>query len=807
MNSRLVGYDINGWRDLAVRNWIERPGEDECYSDARDGYKITGGVGSVVVRVSDKKRGDNQWLGGEQALLAPHGRGGGWGSVGVDNERIDVREIVRESENYTDHLKAVLHALGHNVSIGVVAIDDTGEVSERNQEAWLDSMSRVGIRQKRLLVWRPVLAVLDALEGGMLDNAKTVGVLSQTARGLATQVLVLKRSDVLAPERRRSGVLHSDCELGYEHLEQNSRTRFSSFYEAGGIDDDFSHARSIISSALGIPTGEEILRCSNGSWEIFPALAPPSLDGVGLPSSINKEFQNCDVILCETLSEGSVSQTLFGCLKKVSQVPVILLDVESVARGGLVAARRLLNREPVYFDFLPQISTIVQKKKEPCNRNLIPEDDTLPAGEVYRSVEPAEFGLPAGQKQLDVYLKKETHERPRKATVDIPFDSRHGETVRLFVEQAPAAGRARLIIESDNSYVPINVDWESAEEESQDWDDLISSLKFSSPTIPQRLVLPPTSELWEWSNQPSEDDSSGFSEPPQALLDDNSPSYGLLSMLKRADSAASPNWSELAHQLSNRIRGRYFCVSSDGELPDTLPSEAVELLDRISARALKVSLDRAKGKIHDDNNDALRFLTWLFRRCDSRIVPELIKAMESPIGGHPFVYHPNSRKLVYQGLGRILSDSDSIRHVFNHLISIPQHKWISANHVACAAFLLSRTEYGPLLLQREEVDELALIGSNVMQKTKRERTYQNLRYPPLLFVGLLRWRHNDPYALIAEEDPVADMMLKSIKDALPDFKKVLSMNPAYPRLYKVLTDVCDELKGKGNNPNILIDLF
>jgi hypothetical protein len=68
---RLAGYDLNGWRDIAVRNWKQVPGEDE---DVGKPNTISGGIGGCVVSIEDQDK--RTYVGGLQAVLAPHGRGG-----------------------------------------------------------------------------------------------------------------------------------------------------------------------------------------------------------------------------------------------------------------------------------------------------------------------------------------------------------------------------------------------------------------------------------------------------------------------------------------------------------------------------------------------------------------------------------------------------------------------------------------------------------------------------------------------------------------------------------------------------------
>lgn len=183
----------------------------------------------------------------------------------------------------------------------------------------------------------------------------------------------------------------------------------------------------------------------------------------------------------------------------------------------------------------------------------------------------------------------------------------------------------------------------------------------------------------------------------------------------------------------------------------------------------------------------------------------MITALDAPVGQHPFVYHSGNRRLIYQGLGRILSDKKAIRRVLDHLFAIPAGDWNSMNNVACAAFLLSRTDEAPLGLNRSEVDALAGIGDRTLRRGLQLRQYNTLHYPPFLFVGLLRWRLVDNWALVAGTDPAADRMLKSVDYALPLLEKQLQEKPNLRRLYKALKDVRDELRGECRNPDILMD--
>ncbi|WP_434056156.1 MAG: metallophosphoesterase [Roseibium sp.] len=78
-------------------------------------------------------------------------------------------------------------------------------------------------------------------------------------------------------------------------------------------------------------------------------------------------------------------------------------------------------------------------------------------------------------------------------------------------------------------------------------------------------------------------------------------------------------------------------------------------------------------------------------------------------------------------------------------------------------------------------------------------------YPPFLLVGLLRWRVVDNWALVAGSDAAADMMLEAVNYALPRLKRQAESRPNLLRLYKALSDVREELKGAGRNPDLLLE--
>ncbi len=775
---RFIGYDLNGRRDLAARSWLIKPGAEE---ELEGEFIVSGGLNGTVVRVDEDGR--ERYVGGALARLAPQGRGRGWGEVGAADKRVSTYELVREAERYSLELPFALSALGAGADVAVASMDDVKDIREVQQESLLKAMRDV--RNCRCLhVWRPVLAVLSALENRSLEeSAVSIAVVSQTAEGVATQRLIIRKTEVLAPERRQVGQLHQ-CDLGFNQLLEQARSLVESQIPVRTRKEELRHLEMPIRMTMGLEPASELYRSWNGRWVIVPEMLSPSLENDLLPEAVKDEIANVDVVLVETLAEGPVRSHFASLIGKISDREPVVLASNSVARGALIAARRLFRGETVYFDFLPQISTIVQDGQGPKNFDLIPPSATLPAGKTYRSEVPANLGLQSGQDQITVYLKKELEDRPRKAVLSLPRKSESIQEIRCLVEQAPAQGRAWIMLESDLFQAPMTVDWDGAEEIKKDWEAVLKDLKTPPPKIPSRLVLPSTYELWR----------------------DRPNRKGLSTLLREAQSLRQPNWKILADKLSSR-EGSAFCVSSDGDLPAETSAEERELLAKLQKSALKYTLERAKGILVEDNNDALRFLTWLFKRCDAEVIPEMLKALDASKGEHPFRYHHANQRLIYQGLGRVLSDSVAIRRVLDHLIAIDDIEWNSMDHIACAAFLLARTDDAPKLLERVEVERLALIGAEKLCHSIREGKYSaTLHYPPFLFVGLLRWRLVNNSALVAGIDKTADIMLKAVDYALPRLEREAIKKENLRRFHKVLSDVRKELKGEGSNPDILRDL-
>jgi len=775
---RLVGYDLNGWRDLAVRNWIERPGDDP---EEGGRHLVSGGVGGVVVSVGEAPAGD-AFVGGVQALMAPHGRGGGWGPIGAAENRRRVIDLLDDPAANRPEIAVALRSMADpHGATAVLAIPDTGPYEEQ-QEALIAVLRRLRALRP-LLVWRPVLACLSALERGLIDGAGVVGVVGHDAQGFTSQILRIREDrGHLAPERRRAGRPHP-APVGLRPLLDGAWRALAEAVDRPEDEALIAATRSLVPLALGESAGAELVRRPNADWTLLhpPPPEPPSSHPV--PPSLIEALADCDAVLFESPAEGSVRTSLLAVLADAPLPPPIPLAHDDVARGACIAAERIAAGLPVYFDFLPQISTIVQGEEGPRSFDLIPPDAVLPAGRVYRSAEPARLGLLAGTDVIRVHLRKETAARPRRANVPLSVPPTQDAEVRLHVEQAPAAGRARLTLESDVLPGPLVVDWEAADALEGEWDEIIAKIPHARPSVPSRLVLPCGIAAWE----PQPGRRSGLAQ----LL------------AEAAENDRPPDWNRLATAMAARPFGE-FAISSDGELPDGLDPVRVRSLDAITERAEAHVRDRLTGRIRDDNA-SLRFLTWQFRRCPQWLVGPLLDALAARPGDHVFVGHAASRQLVYHALGRITIDPEDQRAVFDRLLALPATAW-NRDPLACAGFLLSRTDSAPLLTTAAEIHALAEIVETRTRLAIGGAYNSDFFYAPFLMIGLLRRRLVEPWSLVAGRDPAADALLSAIEAVMADMGRRLAGRSHVDAQLGVLRECCEVLRGGGRPDGILVDL-
>ncbi|SFR36999.1 hypothetical protein SAMN04488005_1052 [Yoonia tamlensis] len=126
------------------------------------------------------------------------------------------------------------------------------------------------------------------------------------------------------------------------------------------------------------------------------------------------------------------------------------------------------------------------------------------------------------------------------------------------------------------------------------------------------------------------------------------------------------------------------------------------------------------------------------------------------------------------------------------------------------AFLLSRSDTAPLMLERRHVKRLV---ARTIEDFRRNigDSYTMFTYAPLLLVGLLRWRLKDPLALVAGTEPLADDLLGIIDRAIVDLEGRVNVRESLQRrrnkFLPILYDIKNELQGEGTNPDLLLDIY
>jgi hypothetical protein len=741
---RLAGFDIDGWSDLVCRNWRIEEGEER----AEDCAIIPGGTASSIVVLEDGSGGQTL-VGGPQAALAPQGRGNGWGHVGRPELRRSLARTLADSLESpacaADDLAASLEALAPRPAAGVLAIPDTGAWGDLRREPLLEAMRRARIT-RRMLAWRPVLACLGGCGSDMPDRT-SLGVITHEPEGFGVQTLTLRRGAVTAPERSREGRLVQSA-LGYRGLAESALT---ALLEAAGSSP--WAARPLGASglaeriALGEPPERTLVRLDNGDWL---ELEPPAFDpAVAMPALPAEALSGCGKLVLETKAIGIVADRVQSAVERALGRAVERLPPTAVADGALVAARRLSERQPVYYDFLPRIRTIVTGPSGPEDADLVPPEALLPAGEEYRSETPAEFGLRPGQNRIDIWLDREGSPHPKRASVEVPAPAERRETVLLSLAQTPAAGRARLTLAAESWPARVDLRWEEAEEDPRDWEAIKQSIR-PRPGIPDRLVLP--SSLYPWQRR-----------------------GGLGELLRRDGFMRRPDWRALARLLRSKQRdprGRFptgYALDSDGGFPTGL-GQALRRRMQTLLEKLGEDVDRAVAGGEPPADGALNVATWCFRSCPRRIVPNVVEAVArlDAAPAHPLHGHGRKR-LLLQGLGRIAWTRGEVRDAFDALFMTDTAKW-GVDHVAAAFFLLSRTDHGPAVLSEDRAHRLAIRICELIEGDLDERPellerggLSIFNYGPGLVAGLLRQRLIDPYVLVAGQSRDADRMLVAIE--------------------------------------------
>lgn len=769
MKDRLIGLDINGWHDRAVRNWrLDRDGLEQAVPE---GYPIDGGTVSRVVRVGDDELTS---VGGPRAQLAMHGRGAGWGDFGDEDRRV----LIRRSDDPMAW-GACMQELGREARIAVLAIPDLLQMTEEDREKRLEAMRALRAR-RTMLVWSSVALALQQCEHKAVEEGHRLGIIEIDTKGLRLQTVdIVERNTLLTPRRRSVGRLVR-TNLGLAERERICLEKVSA--EA----DDSRVARALrladlpallAMSAPGAP-GSELIRLENGDWIEAVGDAP----GVHDDNDLGAFFDAADHIVLHGPCQPELLDAIRALLQRSSDRKINVADPSAVAHGAFLVAMRVRQGLPPWYDYLPDVETIVQDRDEAESLSLVGKDEVAEAGKTWRSGTPITLRWQAGSTRMKVWLKKDDDPHPRISPAIVPVAPERDEKVQLYLEQQPAQGRAKLRITSETwpflQDRPAIVDWDAGEQDTdrRDWETIIADFKVRPPVIPERVILPAHNDLW-YSNR-----GDGLAGALRAFDGNNyTPVYKALAARRRV------YFDQPNHPDHDRV---FYAVDSDGGRPSGVKDEDWE---RLLAIINQAEADFTTGNLN--NNHALGVLSWSFRLCPATIWPVVVRVLRNS-GGPPSF--PGWRIMYPQALGRTAADRDAFSAAIGYLNSLDVD-W-TKDQQACAGFLLSRNDEIFDILDAATIDRWAHVAQTSLGQGLRNGFGNNQYYLPILIAGLLRWRFREPNAFVPAHDGKGEVLIDLLQNVIQRGCTHQKQRAAYQKVLDAISDT-------GARPDLLQTLF
>lgn len=787
---RVSGLDINGWKDLAARDWdVEEP--DVQLEAARI---VDGGLGTVAVK---QRSGD--WIGGPQALLAPHGRGQGWGELGSPERRASLAPIfddLRSSNTPTvnEIYAATVNALARGADEVMLSVPDVHDFDEAAQFRMLSIFHR-DRRQFRLL-WKPVAAFLHALDCHAIPpnaDGALFCFLIHSSTGIEVQTLRLRRDsehpDHVAPERDGYGfrILRN---LGLKQLADRAH---AGVVRANPVLDEGFCERSTLGLKLICgnrrPGDVEILRLNNGNW--IEIIAPEiTEDDIFSNADFSKDL---DFGTSETISATFLLTPLAAPFASVLSrrlqaffPNMTTLDLEAAARGSLLAGRLIERGLPHYFDRLTPISLAVMKRDEPHFDDLIGSSATLPANREYISPPYRDLKWIAGKHDIEFYVLKGDDEI-RFWTVHVDEAPKTDVAVELRIRQTPGQSWAKLALTSPEweplQRAPIFLDWTTLDPIHASPEEILEKLRTPPPTIPIRIVELPSIEFWTGSDRIK----------------------GMNSVLAQMHRTAAysavvlaPLLSRTQRDLATQVLVRP--VGTDGVLPSELSEQTQRYLTAALEQCAKQIADASRRPLSD--NGAVRCLTWTFTLCPENIQDMIVEALEADSNQreHPLLAPRSARKVLIQGAGRAVTSVQRLRRVLHSLVSRPAN----ADTMNAFAMILARREEAPRALTAALVDEIVDLTSNELVYLTEKLSFQT-RFKNALSAtaGLFRYREVEPFALLAGRDAAAQKLRDNLEKAQAFLTRHRNRVPRFDEKLGLISSIKDFLDGAGD-PAILV---
>jgi len=785
---RISGLDINGWRDVAARDWeIEDPDVQ-----LETTLIVDGGLGTVAVK---QRSGD--WIAGPQASIAPHGRGLGWGELGHPERRewlapmLD--NLVQENTAVFNEIYGLtVNALARDADDVILNVPDLHEFDEAAQFRRLSLFHRD--RRKVRLLWKPVAAFLHALDCGLIPQ-KADGALFcfliHSGNGIEVQKLRLRRDadhvDHVAPERDGYGIL-----LPGPGLRPLTDRAHASVIKANPNLDEGSCERSTLGLKLICGSRRcgdiEILRLNNGNWINIVA---PEIDEGDI--FLSTDFSRLDPGNTEAISSTFLMTPLAAPFSSIlsSQLQaffpnVTIFDWDAAARGGLRAGRLIERGLPHYFDRLTPISLAVMKRDKPQFEDLIGSKATLPANREYISPPYRDLRWIAGKQDIEFYILKGEDEI-RFWSVRLNEAPTRDVGVELRIRQTPGQSWAKLSMTSQEweplQRAPIVLDWTRLDPINASPQEILEKLRTPPPPIPIRIVEPPSIEFWKGSDR----------------------LRGIIPLLAQMHRTGTYNPSVLATLLSRTLRDpstqtNLRPIGTDGVLPNELAEQAQRYLDAALGQCAEQIANASRRPLSD--NGSVRCLTWTFTRCPTDIQDLIVDALEADLNQreHPLLEPRSARKVLIQGAGRALTGIPRLSRVLHYLISRP----VNADTMNALAMILSRREEAPRALTVATVEKIVDLVSNEIVDLTEKLSFQT-RFQNALSAtaGLFRFREVEPFALLAGRDAAAQKLRENLEKSQIIMKRRRNQVPRFEYRIGLISSIREFLDGAGD-PAILV---
>lgn len=790
---RWAGLDLNGWLDHAATGWdVEE--EADLGEEVR---LISGGVGAAVIDRA-VERTEGRFVGGPQAILAPHGRGVGWGTIGDPTRRRPIRGLLRDlvdgKREAAGHIAAAVAALTPGAERLMLTIPDHEAYAEAVQGRFLAALKSRRVVKSQLL-WRPVALLHGVRDGGLLPTRPGLKfrLLLHAEDGVEMQTLTLGEAvgfpGHVAPVRDGFGRLIWP-ELGLGPILEKAERQVD---DAQTATDDQGLEPSRL--AVKLITGDaksgdlEILRRSNGNWLQVkaPYLDPASLLPAAL-DSIQHEPADATIFVTPLCDELAVRVERLIAFR----LPEVLRGgTELVARGALAAGRLIERGLPHYLDRLEPIALAVLGRDAARFELLTPGDKHVPADREFVSQPMTGFVWGRGRDRLEIYVLKGEHE-VRKWVASVENGPPRDVPVTLQLRQTPGQSWAKLTIASTEwdllARSPIRLAWEVLEPDPRTPSEVLEELEPKRPVVPNRVVEPAHLGFWDGSlMQP------GLSD---LLASDAETLYRALRQTRRDFFGENG--------VADGPRARLHPVGTDGDLPANLPKVEAELL-KMRIEEMAYSLDRRimAGDTIPDNRPFL-CLTWCFTLCPQSLQDHILDAMEayerSP-AMHPLLTMQRSQTVLQQGAGRAVSGEDRVSRLLRSLAI--RNPW-NNDTIGALSFVLSRRREAPSALANGLVEIFALRLCDKLREINDGRSYrQTFKYVLEALTGLVRRREIEPYAVVAGRDELALKITRQLRRAAEGLDASSSDIPQAWQKRVIVEGLIELLSGEGGDPDLL----